>query len=419
MSLVLTNIKVIAPGCPLHKATSVGIDRGMFVDPKLLVNAHVFDGQGALLIAGLIDLRVNLREPGLEHKGTIASETRAAIHGGITTVVATPNTDPVVDSPADVRLILERAQTAGLCRVLPTAMLTQGGKGNHLSEMAALIDAGCVALAQGNRPFGSRKIEFNALKYAQSLGIRIILDPESRDFAGGCAHAGRIGIGLGLPLNSPLCETLGLGADLDLVDATAVSAHFSRLTTKTAVTRLREAKIKGLNVSCDVSLAHLIYSETAISSLDPNFHLERPLRTEDDRQALIDGVKDGTIDVIVSDHSPHETGAKLAPFPETETGMSLIEGVLHLLIQLDQSGELPFESSLKAMGSHAARLINRDDLGQIVYGHPADCVLFNPSKSTTFIESEWKSAGSNSPLFGKTLPGAIIATWVNGKEVIT
>ena len=417
MSLVLNNIQVIAPDCPLHQATSVGINQGVFVDPESLIGADVFDGQGAFLIAGLIDLRVNLREPGLEHKGTIASETRAAIHGGITTVVATPNTDPVVDSPADVRLILERAKTSGLCRVLPTAMLTQGGKGNHLSEMAALIDAGCIALAQGNQPFGSRKIEFNALKYAQSLGIRIILDPESQDFAGGCAHSGQIGIGLGLSLNSPLCEILGLGSDLDLVEATGVSAHFSRLTTKTAVVRLREAKEKGLNVSCDVSLAHLIYSESAISSLDPNFHLERPLRTEDDRKALIDGVKDGTIDVIVSDHSPHETGAKLAPFPETETGMSLIEGVLHLLIQLDQSGDLPFECSLKAMGSRAARLINREDLGQIIYGHPADCVLFNPSKSTIFKESDWTSAGSNSPLFGKTLPGAIIAVWVDGQEV--
>ncbi len=417
MGLIILNIKVIAPGCPLHNTTSIGIDQGVFVEPESLVNADVFDGQDAFLIAGLIDLRANLREPGLEHKGTIASETRAAIHGGITTVVATPNTDPVADSPADVRLILERSKSAGLCRVFPTAMLTQGGKGSHLSEMAALMDAGCVALTQGNQPFGSRKIEFNALKYAQSLGIRIILNSESRDFAGGCAHAGLVGTGLGLSLNSPLCETLGLGADLDLVEATGVSAHFSRLTTKTAVNRLREAKAKGLNVSCDVSLAHLIYTESAISNLDPNFHLERPLRTEDDRQALIDGVENGIIDAIVSDHSPHETGAKLAPFPETETGMSLIEGVLHLLIQMDQSGELLLESSLKAMGSRAARLIGRDDLGQISHGHPADCVLFDPSKSTMFSRPTWISSGSNSPLLGKTLPGTIIATWVNGQEV--
>ena len=183
MSVIIRNIQIISPGSPLHGATEIGIDDGVFVDPKTLADATEISGHAAWLVPGLIDCRVNLREPGLEHKGTIASETRAAVAGGVTSVVATPTTDPVVDSPADVRLVLERAKASGHCRVLPTAMLTQGGSGSHLSEMAALVDAGCVALAQGNRPFSSRKIEFNALKYAQSLGIRVILDSESRDFA--------------------------------------------------------------------------------------------------------------------------------------------------------------------------------------------------------------------------------------------
>jgi dihydroorotase len=214
MSVVIRNVRILSPNSSLHQATEIGIEKGLFVDPTTIKDAQVVDGQGGLLIPGLIDCRVNLREPGHEHKGTIASETRAAIAGGVTSVVATPTTDPVVDSPADVRLVLERAKASGLCRVLPTAMLTQGGEGHHLSEMAALVDAGCVALAQGNRPFGSRKIELNALKYAQSLGVGVILDSEDSDFAGGCAHAGQIGTGLGLSLNPPLSETLGLGAIL-------------------------------------------------------------------------------------------------------------------------------------------------------------------------------------------------------------
>ena len=417
MSVIIRNIQIISPGSPLHGATEIGIDDGVFVDPKMLSDATEINGNTAWLVPGLIDFRVNLREPGLEHKGTIASETRAAVAGGVTSVVATPTTDPVVDSPADVRLVLERAKASGHCRVLPTAMLTQGGSGSHLSEMAALVDAGCVALAQGNRPFSSRKIEFNALKYAQSLGIRVILDSESRDFAGGCAHAGQIGTGLGLSLNSPLSETLGLGADLELVEATGVSAHFSRITTKTSVDRIREAKSKGLQITCDVTLSHLLYSEQAIVNLDPNFHLERPLRTEDDRLALIAGVVDGTIDLIVSDHSPHETGAKLAPFPETERGMSLIEGVIQLLLKLDQRGELSFEQSLVAMTSKPAQVINQVELGTVQYGNPADCILFDPNGSTTYNQEQWLSAGTNSPLFGQTLPGRVMGSWIHGQHI--
>lgn len=417
MSTAIRNVQIISPGSPLHGASEVGIERGVFVDPRTLTDATEIDGKAAWLVPGLIDLRVNLREPGLEHKGTIASETRAAVAGGVTTVVATPTTDPVVDSPADVRLVLERAKASGHCRVLPTAMLTQGGEGNHLSEMAALVDAGCVALAQGNRPFGSRKIEFNALKYAQSLDIRVILDSESRDFSGGCAHAGKIGTGLGLSLNSPLSETLGLGADLDLVEATGVSAHFSRITSGVSVTRIREAKAKGLKISCDVTLGHLVYSEHAIVNLDPNFHLERPLRSEDDRLALIAGVIDGTIDLIVSDHSPHEPGAKLAPFPETEQGMSHIEGTMQLLLKLDQSGELAFEQSLRAMTCKPAQVINQHELGSIQFDNPADCVLLDPNGSTTFDQDHWLSSGTNSPLFGQTLPGRVLGSWINGRHV--
>ncbi len=419
MSLIIRNIQIISPRSPLHGATEIGIDQHTFVDPTELTNAAEIDGNVGWLVPGLIDLRINLREPGLEHKGTIASETRAAVAGGVTSVVATPITDPVVDSPADVRLVLERAKESGYCRVFPTAMLTQGGEGNHLSEMAALIDAGCVALAQGNRPFNSRKIELNALKYAQSLGIRVILDSESRDFAEGCAHAGQIGTGLGLSLNSPLSETLGLATDLELVDATGASAHFSRITTGASVARIREAKAKGLKITCDVTLAHLLYSERALADLDPNFHLERPLRTEDDRLALIDGVADGTIDLIVSDHSPHETGAKLAPFPETERGMSLVEGAIQLLLQLDQKGELEFEQAISAMTVKAAQVANQQQLGSVQYGHPADCVLFDPNGSTAFDASHWLSAGTNSPLFGQILPGRVIGCWINGQRVTT
>ncbi|MBU25098.1 MAG: dihydroorotase [Gammaproteobacteria bacterium] len=417
MSFIVRNMTIISPGSPMHGKTDIGIAQGMFVDPQVLSGGEEIDGQSAWLVPGLIDCRVNLREPGLEYKGTIASETKAAVAGGVTTVVATPTTDPVVNSPADIHLVLERASAVGHCRVLPTAMLTQGGEGCQLSEMAALVDSGCVALAQGNRPFQSRKIEFNALKYAQSLGIRVILDSESRDFAGGCAHAGRIGIGLGLSLNSPLSEILGLGADLDLVEATGVTAHFSRITTKNSVERIRKAKVEGLNITCDVTLAHLIYSESAIANLDPNFHLERPLRTEDDRLALISGIADGTIDLIVSDHSPHETGAKLAPFPETEQGMSIAEGVIQLLIQLDHQGEISFEDSMAAMTTRAACFLNQGSLGAIKYGNSADCVLINPNQTTEFDHSNWLSAGRNSPLIGTTLPGRILGTWISGQRI--
>ena len=167
-----------------------------------------------------------------------------------------------------------------------------------------------------------------------------------------------------------------------------------------------------------MTLAHLLYSEKALADLDPNFHLERPLRTEDDRLALIAGVADGTIDLIVSDHSPHETGAKLAPFPETERGMSLVEGAIHLLLQLDLKGELGFEQSISAMTVKAAQVANQQ-LGSVQYGHPADCVLFDPNGSTVFDTSHWLSAGTNSPLFGHTLSGRVVGCWIKGQRVTT
>lgn len=417
MSLLINNIRVCSPGSPLHGQTTVAIDQGVFVESKGLRAEHTVDGQGQWLFPGLIDLRAHMREPGLEHKGTIASETGAAVAGGVTTVVATPNTDPVVDSPADVRLVLERAEEQGHCRVLPTAMLTQGGAGSHLSEMAALMDAGCVALSQGNRPFASQKIQYNALKYAASLGITVFLDAENRDFAGGCAHAGHIGTGLGLPLNSALSETLGLASDLELVEATGVRAHFSRLTSARSIDRIREAKAQGLPVSCDVTLSHLLYCETDLVDLDPVFHLERPVRSADDRDALRRGVLDGTIDAIITDHSPHEPGAKLAPFPETEPGMSLLDSTLLLLWKLHLETEIPLEQLIRAMSSTPAALIAQGQLGQIRVGGSADCVLFDASGQLTLTPERIRSSGQNSPVLHHTLQGSISQVWVAGRPV--
>jgi len=417
MSLRIENVHICSPGSELHGQTAVAIENGVFADAKSTKTDATHDGQGFWLFPGLLDLRAHLREPGLEHKGTMASETRAAVAGGVTTVVTTPNTDPVVDSPADVRLVLERGAAQGHCRVLPTAMLTQGGQGSHLSEMAALMEAGCVALSQGNRPFASQKIQYNALKYAASLGITVFLDSECRDFTGGCAHAGHVGTGLGLSLNSPLSETLGLAADLELVEATGVRAHFSRLTTQRSVERIRNAKARGLPVSCDVTLSHLLYSELDLVDLNPLFHLERPLRTCADRDALRAGVVDGTVDAIITDHSPHEPGAKLAPFPETEPGMSLLDSTLPLLWKLSRDADLPIERLIEAMSRRPAQLINQDHLGQIRVGAIADCVLFDASSHSELTPQGIRSSGHNNPVLNHRLEGCLSQVWVSGRPV--
>lgn len=418
MSVLLTNIRIISPGSPLHQKTEVGIVDGRFVDPTAGPFTDQVDGKGHWLLPGLIDLRVQLREPGLEHKGTIATETGAAIAGGVTTVVAMPTTDPVVDSPADVRLVLERAAHQGRCRVLPTAMLTQGGEGAHLAEMAALTDAGCVALAQGNRPFVSEKVKYNAFKYAASLGLTVILDSEAQDFAGGCAHAGHVGVGLGLSLNPALSETLGLMTDLALVKATGVRAHFSRLTTAESVARIADAKAQGLPVTCDVSLAHLLFDEQALSHLDPVFHLERPLRSSADRAALIQGVVEGTIDAIVTDHSPHEPGAKLAPFPETETGMSLLDTTLPYLWSIHQQSDVAFETLVDAMTRRPAALLGLPELAQIQSGWIADAVLFDPESPTHVSAETLSSLGHNHPGVGTSLPGRVAQVWIAGQSAL-
>lgn len=415
MSLVIQNIQIHSPGSSLHGKTAVGIESGQFVDPAQLTNPQVREGHGWTLLPGLIDLRVNLREPGLEHKGTIASETCAALAGGVTTVVATPNTDPVIDTPADVRLVLERAQRADTCRVLPTGLITQGGQGQLLAEMMRLMDAGTIALSQGDAPFASTAIALNALKYAASLEIPLILDPTLADLRGGCAHAGQIATGLGLSTNSPLSETLAVRLYLELVEATGCQVHFSRLTTARAVQFLSNAKARGLPVSCDVSLAHLLFDESALADLNPHFHLTRPLRTRQDCEALRQGIIDGVIDAIVSDHAPHEPGAKLAPFPETEPGMSLVECTLSALYALDREG-LPFAHSLRAMTTSPAHILGLDWLGQIELGYTADCVLVDPHGQRHFDHAHWLSEGENSPFFGTTGLGRIHGIWVEGND---
>ena len=415
MSLVIEHVQIYSPGSSLHGDTSIGIDAGQFVDPAQLSNSVVIDGRGWTLLPGLIDMRVNLREPGLEHKGTIASETRAALAGGVTTVVATPNTDPVIDTPADVRLVLERAQRAETCRVLPTGLITQGGDGHLLAEMMSLMEAGTVALSQGDAPFASTAIALNALKYAASLDIPLILDPTLADLRGGCAHSGRVATGLGLSTNSPLSETLAVRLLLELIEVTRCRVHFSRLTTARAVQYIANAKKRDLPVSCDVSLAHLLFDETAIANLNPNFHLTRPLRTRHDRDALRQGVIEGVIDAIVSDHAPHEPGAKLAPFPETEPGMSMVECTLSALYALDHDG-LPFAHSLRAMTTSPAHLLGLDWLGQIEVGYTADCVLVDPTGQRVFDHAHWISEWENSPYFHGVGMGQIHGIWVEGND---
>jgi len=373
------------------------------------------DAGGALVSPGFIDLCCFLREPGDDQKGTLASETLAAAHGGFTTVCAAPESSPVNDSGAVTTLILERARKQGKARVLPIGALTRGLRGELLSDMAALARAGCVALSNGTYPAGNTRVLRRCMAYASTFGLTLFMRPENPALAlDGCAHEGVVATRLGLPGIPEIAETIAVGELIMLAEDTGVRLHLSQLSTARSVDLVRAARERGLAVTADVAIHHLAFNENSLSDFDSRFHCRPPLRTEVDRQGLLRGVEEGVIDCIVSQHQPHDSAAKQAPFGETEPGLSTVESLLGLGLSLVAAGELSRERLLRALTLGPATVL---DLVQPVLepGAPADLCLFDPDGTWTPDVSTLLSAGKHAPLTGAPLPGRVMLTLSRGR----
>jgi len=421
MKLAIVNGRLIDPENGIDAERDLYIAHGTILavgeaPPGFQADERI-DAAGKVVCPGLVDLSARLREPGQEHKATIASETRAAASAGITSLCCPPDTDPVVDTPAVAELIRQRAEAAGFARVYPLGALTQALDGTRLSEMAALKAAHCVGVSNALTPLANTQVLRRAMEYAATFDLTVFLhaeDPWLRN--DGCAHEGMVSTRLGLPGIPEAAETVAVARDLALIEHTGARAHFCRLSTGKALRMVARAQYDGLPVSADVSAHHLFLTEMDIGDFNSQCHILPPLRTLRDRDALRAGITGTTLAAICSDHQPHEPDAKLAPFSETASGISSLETLLPLTLRLVDEQLLTLSDALARLTCQPARILGIDG-GTLGPGKPADVCIFDPDAYRFFSEKDMISRGRNTPFSGWELRGRVTHTLMGGMTV--
>ncbi|MFK7853723.1 MAG: dihydroorotase [Granulosicoccus sp.] len=361
----------------------------------------IIDAKGSLAIPGLTDLYTRLREPGMTRKGTLNSESHAAIASGFTRLLCAPDTQPAIDNIATVELIRQRANLANAAHVIPIAALTVGLKGEQLSELATLQSAGCLVAGQADSALESTNVLYSAMEYAASFDMPLFMTARDAQLgADGCAHTGAMATRLGLPSIPIAAETVALARLLELCRETGCRLHISRISSARAVDMINEAKQAALPVSCDVGIHHLFFSDEDLAGYDAHFHSAVPFRSVQDRNALQAGVKNGSIDAICTDHAPHDIDASLAPFPVTEPGLSAYDWFIPLLLQLPQRLNMSLNQVLaKFIDAPAMILTGVANPGlDNALGKPADFFLLDPDQDASKRRSHLQSAGANHPL---------------------
>ena len=390
---------------------------GLSAAPAGFKADRTLDADGLIVCPGLIDLSARSREPGLEHKATIASEAHAAVANGITTLCTPPDTSPVVDTPAVVELIHQRAEQAATARVEVVGALTTGLAGEQLAEMGALAEAGCVAVSNALEPVRDTDIMRRALQYAATFEMTVLSRPQDPWLAAGRqVHEGAMSTRLGLAGIAATAETITLTRDLLLAEQTGARTHFLHLSSGRAVELVADAKRRGLNVSADVTVQHIHLTDAALAGFNSECHLSPPLRSEADREALREGLRSNVIDVLCSDHQPHERDARLNPFATTESGVSALDTLLPLTLELVHDGTLTLSQAIACVSTNPARVLGLDR-GQLGLGASADICVFDASREFVLEAETMVSNGKNTPFIGRTLHGRTCATLVGGELV--
>lgn len=420
MRITISGARVIDPASQFDQFTDLHIDGGLIHAlgdaPEGFVAAQTIDARGLIASPGLVDLDVSLREPGFGRKGNIASETRAAAAGGVTSLCCPPDSRPVLDTPAVAELILDRSERAGQTRVFPIGALTRALEGDQLSELVALRDAGCVAFTQGLTPVSSNRILRRALEYAAGFDLPVIFTPMDAALAeGGVAHEGPTAARLGLPGIPETAETVALARDLLLIEQTGVRAHFSGLSSARAIDMLADAQARGLPITADVAMYQLLLCDEDLDGYSSLLHVMPPLRSSSDRRALRQAVQSGVIQAIASHHQPHESEAKRVPFAASAPGISSVEILLPLALTLVADGLLELPALLARLTSGPASALGLP-AGRLAVGDSADLLLFDPA-GTTEIGSNWLSRGNNCPFIGQSAPGRVSHTLCQGRPV--
>lgn len=418
MNVLINNGRIIDPANEIDALASLCVSDGkiLAIDniPASFKADRVIDANRQIVCPGLVDMRVSLREPGYPDKGSIASETRAALAGGVTSVVCAPDTRPTIDNPSVVEWIHQRAEAESRAKVYVMGAATAKLGNDQLSNMASLKQAGCVAVSNGQTAYNT-EIMRRVLEYASSQGMTVFIHSEDEHLRGiGCMHEGRVSVRLGLPGIPEFAETVAVTRDLQLIELTGAKAHLCHLSTNRAVKTLARAQYDGLAVSADVAIAHLFLSEVDLAGFNTQCHVRPPLRTQRDQDGLREGLARNTISVISSDHQPHNFDAKSAPFQSSEPGISSIECLLPLSLRLVNEGILQLPALLAKLTSSPAAILGID-AGTLTPGAAADICIFDPEAHWRLDKNKLLSRGKNCPFDGWELQGVVNYSLVDGE----
>jgi dihydroorotase len=417
------NARLVDPTSNRDEKGALLVENGVIADlgPRLFADGvpkgtATVDCGGNVLSPALIDMRAHLREPGEEEKETIETATAAAAAGGIGTVVALPNTDPPMDNPALVEFVIRRGREAGQVRVEAYAALTQGTKGQRMTELGLLSAAGAVAFTDGVTAVANPQVMRRILSYARAFGLLVVQHPEVAELAEGSMNEGELAARLGLSGIPVMAEAMMIERDLRLVAATGARYHVAHISTGEGVELVRQAKARGLPVTCDTAPPYFGLNETAIGDWRTFAKLSPPLRSEADRQAIVAGLADGTIDAIASDHAPQDPEAKRLPFIQAEPGAVGFETLLPLTLELVHGKRLTLSAALALLTSRPAAILDLPR-GRLVKGAPADLALIDLDTPWKIDEAALLSKSKNTPFGGRPVQGQAIRTVIAGKTV--
>jgi len=418
MKIQIQNGTIIDPAAGTEARKDVFIAAGRIVGigqaPADFNAAKVIDASGLYIAPGFVDLSARLREPGFEHKATLESEMAAAMAGGVTSLVCPPDTDPTLDEPGLVEMLKFRAQKLHLAHVYPLGALTVGLKGETITEMVELTEAGCIGFSQADNPIVDTRTLQRALQYATTYGYTVWLRPQDAYMSkGGVAASGAVASRLGLSGVPVAAETIALHTIFELMRVTGARVHLSHLSSAAGVELVRAAKAEGLALTCDVTINHVHLTDIDIGYFDAQFRLDPPLRSQRDRDAIRAGLADGTIDAICSDHTPLDDDEKLLPFAEATPGATGLELLLSLTVKWAREADVPLAKALARISSAPADVLKLP-AGRITTGALADLCVFDAAGEWRVDPKKLKSQGRNTPFLGYELPARVRATIVGG-----
>lgn len=425
MKILIRNGRVVDPASNRDEICDLALAAGRVIGvgsrPENFTPNRTIDARGCIVAPGLVDLAARLREPGHEHEGMLESEMAAAVAGGVTSLVCPPDTDPVLDEPGLVDMLKFRAEKLHQARVFPLGALTRGLAGENLTEMAELTESGCVGFSQAEVPLQNTQVLQRAMQYASTFGYAVWLRPQEYYLGKGVAASGPLATRLGLGGVPVAAETIALHTIFELMRGTDARVHLCRISSAAGIALVRLAKEEGLKVTCDVSINSLHLTDVDIGYFDSRMRLQPPLRQQRDRDALREGLADGTVDALVSDHTPVDEDAKQLPFAEAEPGATGLELLLGLALKWGQESGVGLTRALAVLTSEPARVLGgalgtlQASAGQLVEGGVADVCIFDPQQAWTVEPQALRSQGRHTPFAGHELPGRVRYTIVGGQ----